>query len=99
MVSNKCFSIASKTAIAVTMALGIAATSYAWEPTKTVEFVVPAGTGGGADQMGRKLAPEIRDGKKCAQRTSTNWLSSPSISRTVTMRRLRAATSVARSGK
>src|SRR5215510_14342756 len=24
-----------------------------WEPTKTVEFVVPAGTGGGADQMAR----------------------------------------------
>ena len=27
--------------------------SYAWEPTKTVEFIVPAGTGGGADQMAR----------------------------------------------
>ena len=25
----------------------------AWEPTKPVEFVVPAGTGGGADQMAR----------------------------------------------
>jgi tripartite-type tricarboxylate transporter receptor subunit TctC len=25
----------------------------AWEPTKTVEFIVPAGTGGGADQMAR----------------------------------------------
>jgi len=25
----------------------------AWEPTKAVEFVVPAGTGGGADQMAR----------------------------------------------
>jgi len=24
-----------------------------WEPTKTVEFIVPAGTGGGADQMAR----------------------------------------------
>jgi len=24
-----------------------------WEPTKTVEFVIPAGTGGGADQMAR----------------------------------------------
>ena len=32
----------------------IPAASYAaWEPTKTVEFVVPAGTGGGADQMAR----------------------------------------------
>jgi putative tricarboxylic transport membrane protein len=28
-------------------------TAQAWEPTKTVEFVVPAGTGGGADQMAR----------------------------------------------
>ncbi len=27
----------------------------AWEPTKTVEFVVPAGTGGGADQMARVI--------------------------------------------
>ena len=25
----------------------------AWEPNKTVEFIVPAGTGGGADQMAR----------------------------------------------
>ena len=25
----------------------------AWEPTKPIEFVVPAGTGGGADQMAR----------------------------------------------
>ncbi len=29
------------------------ATLAAWEPTKPVEFVVPAGTGGGADQMAR----------------------------------------------
>jgi tripartite-type tricarboxylate transporter receptor subunit TctC len=27
----------------------------AWEPTKAVEFIVPAGTGGGADQMARLL--------------------------------------------
>jgi len=27
--------------------------AMAWEPTKPVEFVVPAGTGGGADQMAR----------------------------------------------
>ncbi len=30
-----------------------ALTHAAWEPTKTVEFIVPAGTGGGADQMAR----------------------------------------------
>jgi len=29
--------------------------SVAWEPTKTVEFIVPAGTGGGADQMARAI--------------------------------------------
>jgi tripartite-type tricarboxylate transporter receptor subunit TctC len=27
--------------------------ALAWEPTKPVEFIVPAGTGGGADQMAR----------------------------------------------
>ena len=38
-------------------ALGFAAPAAhaAWEPTKTVEFVVPAGTGGGADQMARLI--------------------------------------------
>ncbi len=29
---------------------------YAWEPTKPIEFVIPAGTGGGADQMARLIA-------------------------------------------
>ena len=29
------------------------APAFAWEPNKTVEFIVPAGTGGGADQMAR----------------------------------------------
>src|SRR5436190_6322181 len=38
-------------------ALGAAASfaAQAWEPTKTVEFIVPAGTGGGADQMARAI--------------------------------------------
>jgi putative tricarboxylic transport membrane protein len=31
-------------------------TYAAWEPTKPIEFVVPAGTGGGADQMARLIA-------------------------------------------
>ena len=31
------------------------ANSAAWEPTKPVEFVIPAGTGGGADQMARLI--------------------------------------------
>src|ERR1700751_6393117 len=27
----------------------------AWQPTRPVEFIVPAGTGGGADQMARVI--------------------------------------------
>ena len=30
--------------------------TIAWEPTKPIEFVIPAGTGGGADQMARLMA-------------------------------------------
>jgi putative tricarboxylic transport membrane protein len=33
----------------------LAGPAVAWEPTKTVEFIVPAGTGGGADQMARMI--------------------------------------------
>lgn len=33
----------------------LAAPAAAWEPTKSVEFIVPAGTGGGADQMARLI--------------------------------------------
>ncbi len=40
-------------AIAAAAALSLAGPAQAWEPTKPVEFVVPAGTGGGADQMAR----------------------------------------------
>jgi len=32
----------------------------AWEPTKPVEFIVPAGTGGGADQMARLLQAVVQ---------------------------------------
>jgi tripartite-type tricarboxylate transporter receptor subunit TctC len=35
------------------MLIGVALPSVAWEPTAPVELVVPAGTGGGADQMAR----------------------------------------------
>ena len=31
------------------------APAAAWEPTKPIEFVIPAGTGGGADQMARLI--------------------------------------------
>ena len=36
-------------------ALLVAGPAMAWEPSKPVEFVVPAGTGGGADQMARLI--------------------------------------------
>ena len=36
-------------------ALAAAPAHAAWEPAKPVEFVVPAGTGGGADQMARLI--------------------------------------------
>jgi putative tricarboxylic transport membrane protein len=40
------------------VALGVAQISTvqaAWEPTRPVEFIIPAGTGGGADQMARTI--------------------------------------------
>ncbi len=36
-------------------ASAVAGPALAWEPSKPVEFVVPAGTGGGADQMARLI--------------------------------------------
>ena len=50
-------SIKHATALALaTAALAVAGPARAaWEPTKPVEFVVPAGTGGGADQMARLI--------------------------------------------
>ena len=46
---------AAAIACASALALGAvpAQAQGTWEPTKTVEFIVPAGTGGGADQMAR----------------------------------------------
>jgi tripartite-type tricarboxylate transporter receptor subunit TctC len=41
--------------VAVSFAAVPLAATAAWEPTKPVEFIVPAGTGGGADQMARFL--------------------------------------------
>jgi tripartite-type tricarboxylate transporter receptor subunit TctC len=50
-------SIKHATALALAAAaLAVAGPARAaWEPTKPVEFVVPAGTGGGADQMARLI--------------------------------------------
>jgi len=45
------------TAASIGWAMGSApmVNAAAWEPTKPVEFVIPAGTGGGADQMARLI--------------------------------------------
>ena len=42
--------------LALAWGAGGAAPAAAWEPTKPIEFVIPAGTGGGADQMARLIA-------------------------------------------
>ena len=42
----------------------------AWQPNKPVEFVVPAGSGGGADQMARFISPLISKYKLCP----TPWI-------------------------
>ncbi len=40
-------------ALAALIGLAASLPAAAWEPTRPVEFIVPAGTGGGADQMAR----------------------------------------------
>jgi putative tricarboxylic transport membrane protein len=45
----------SKVFWAAALALAAVTPAVAWEPTKPVEFVVPAGSGGGADQMARLM--------------------------------------------
>jgi putative tricarboxylic transport membrane protein len=44
---------ASAAAVALLAAAATPAQAQGWEPSKPVEFIVPAGTGGGADQMAR----------------------------------------------
>jgi putative tricarboxylic transport membrane protein len=44
-----------KTLASVALVVSGAAHAAPWQPTKNVEFVVPAGTGGGADQMARLI--------------------------------------------
>jgi putative tricarboxylic transport membrane protein len=47
-----------RTVVAVMAMLGLSSPASVladWEPTKPVEFIIPAGTGGGADQMARLI--------------------------------------------
>ena len=41
--------------LALAVAAPVTAPAQSWEPTKNVEFIIPAGTGGGADQMARAI--------------------------------------------
>jgi putative tricarboxylic transport membrane protein len=42
--------------LAVAVVLVPRSAASAWQPTKPIEFVIPAGTGGGADQMARLIS-------------------------------------------
>ncbi len=44
-----------KLAAAALVAVSFSLHAQGWEPTKNVEFIIPAGTGGGADQMARAI--------------------------------------------
>jgi tripartite-type tricarboxylate transporter receptor subunit TctC len=50
---RKSFRSAAGAALAAAVMVAWPMAAQAWEPTRTVEFVIPAGTGGGADQMAR----------------------------------------------
>ena len=54
-------------ALAGAAMLAVAPAFAAWEPTKPVEFVVPAGTGGGADQMARFIQGVVAKNKLMKQ--------------------------------
>lgn len=45
----------------------VSVAAWAWEPTKPVEFIVPAGTGGGADQMARFIQGVVAKHKLMSQ--------------------------------
>ena len=47
--------ICAVAALGMAQALAPASALAAWEPTRPVEFIIPAGTGGGADQMARTI--------------------------------------------
>src|SRR5262245_9772655 len=56
-----------KYALAATLACVVPAIANAWEPSRPINFVVPAGTGGGADQMARFIQGVIAKNNLMAQ--------------------------------
>jgi tripartite-type tricarboxylate transporter receptor subunit TctC len=63
--TNRFVSLLASSLVCQWIILGSAAS--AWEPTRPIEFVIPAGTGGGADQMAR-LISGIADKHKLSPR-------------------------------
>src|ERR1700754_1044252 len=53
--SNRTLGLALGVGVSLGAAVASVPASAAWEPTRPVEIVVPAGTGGGADQMARTI--------------------------------------------
>jgi putative tricarboxylic transport membrane protein len=56
-------SIALVIVVAWAAVAGVVPVHAAWEPTRPIEFIVPAGTGGGADQMARLIAGIVEKNK------------------------------------
>jgi len=50
-----------------TILVGLSTSAHAWEPKKPVEFIIMAGTGGGADQMARLMQSIIQKNKFSSQ--------------------------------
>ncbi len=59
--------LACSAAAAIGLTAAPIAALAAWEPTKPIEFVVPAGTGGGADQMARFIQGVVAKNKLTKQ--------------------------------
>mgnify|MGYP000851917291 CR=1 FL=1 len=53
MTFRTCLSAATWAAAAIATTMTAPVLAQTWEPTKPVTFIIPAGTGGGADQMAR----------------------------------------------
>ena len=67
---SKTFKRSAMSLLAVSALSGMGSAFAAWEPTKPVEFVVPAGTGGGADQIrqeGRLARSTAADSGACCR--------------------------------
>lgn len=63
-VSHGCVLLISFAVFSLVLLTGAA---HAWEPSKPVEFIIPAGTGGGADVMARLISPIIDKNKLSPQ--------------------------------